>query len=53
MLHMFPHGVVVDQNVIYVYDHKVIKPVPENVIHERAKCGRCIGESEKHHQKFV
>jgi hypothetical protein len=39
MLHMFCHGVAIDQNVIYVYDHKVVKSFPENVIHECAKHG--------------
>jgi hypothetical protein len=53
MLHMLFHRVAIDQNVIYVYDHKVIKPLLENVIHESAKCGECIGESKRHHQEFV
>jgi hypothetical protein len=46
MLHMFFHIVVIDQNVVYVYDHKIIKPLLENVVHECAKCGKCIGESK-------
>jgi hypothetical protein len=49
MLHMLLHRVVIDQNVVYVYNHKVIKPLLENVIHESAKCGGCIGESKRHH----
>jgi hypothetical protein len=53
MLHMLLHIVDIDQNVVYVYDHKIIKPFPENVIHECVKCGRCIGESKRHHQEFV
>jgi len=50
---MFLHRVAIDQNVIYVYDHEVIKPLLENVIHESAKCGGHIGESKRHHQEFV
>ncbi len=53
MLHMLFHIVAIDQNVIYVYDHEVIKPLLENVIHESAKCGKCISESKRHHQKFI
>jgi hypothetical protein len=49
MLHMHFHKVVIDQNVVYVYDHKIIKALPENVVHECAKCGRCIGEFKRHH----
>jgi hypothetical protein len=33
MLHMLLHRVVINQNVVYVYDHKIIKPFPENVVH--------------------
>jgi hypothetical protein len=29
---MFFHKVVIDQNIVYVYGHKVIKPLLENVI---------------------
>jgi hypothetical protein len=43
---MLLHKVVIDQNVIYVHDHKVIKPLSDNVIHEGAKCGGCISESK-------
>jgi len=39
---IFLYGVVINQNVVYVNDHKVIKPLSENVIHEGAKCGGCI-----------
>jgi len=28
---MFFHRIIIDQNVIYVYDHKVIKPLSEDV----------------------
>jgi len=50
MFHVLFHRDVINQNVVYVYDHKIIKPLSENVIHECAKCGRCIGESKRHHQ---
>jgi hypothetical protein len=50
---MLLHGVVINQNVVYVDDHKVIKPLLENVIHEGAKCGGCIGEPKRHHQEFI
>ncbi len=53
MFHMLFHIVVIDQNVIYVYNHKIIKPFPENVIHECGKCGKCTNEPKKHHQEFV
>jgi len=53
ILHILLHKVVIDQNVIYVYDHKIIKPFLENVVYECAKCGECIGESKKHHQELV
>jgi hypothetical protein len=49
MLHMFLHGINIDENVVYVYDHKIIKPLSKDVIHECAKCGGCIGESKRHH----
>jgi hypothetical protein len=49
---MLLHGVVIDQNVVYVYDHKVIKPFLENVTSEGAKCGGCIGKSKRYHQEF-
>jgi hypothetical protein len=39
--------------IVYVNDHKVIKPFSENVIHESAKCGGCIGEPKGHHQELV
>ncbi len=41
-------SVAIDQNVVYVYDHKIIKPFQENVIHECAKHGKCIGESKRY-----
>jgi hypothetical protein len=44
MLHMLLHRVAIDQNVIHAYNHKIIKPLSENVVHECAKCGKCIGE---------
>ncbi len=50
---MLLHRVAIDQNVVYVYDHEVIKPFPENVIHESAKPGGCIGESKRHHQELL
>jgi hypothetical protein len=50
---MLLHAVAINQNVIYVDDDKVIKPLSENVIHEGAKCGGCIGESKMHHQELV
>jgi hypothetical protein len=50
---MLLHGVAINQNVVYVDDHKVIKPFSENVIHECAKCGGRIGESKRHHQELV
>jgi hypothetical protein len=50
---MLFHKVVIDQNVIYMYDHKIIKPLLENVIHGFEKCGECIGESKRHHQELV
>jgi hypothetical protein len=53
MFHMLLHKVVIDQNAFYVYDHKIIKPLSKNVVHECAKCGGCIGESKRHHQEFV
>jgi hypothetical protein len=53
MFHMLFHKVVIDQNVVYVYDHKIIKPLFKNVVHKCAKCGRCIGELRRHHQKLV
>jgi hypothetical protein len=49
MLLMFLQGATIDQNVVYVDDNKVIKPFPENVIHESAKCGGCIGEPKRCH----
>jgi hypothetical protein len=53
VLRMFFEGATIDQNVVYVDDHKVIKPLPEDVIHDSAKCGRCIGELKGHHHEFV
>ncbi len=50
---MLLHKVVIDQNDVYVYDHKIIKPFLKNVVHECAKCGKCIGECQKHHKKLV
>jgi hypothetical protein len=53
MLRMLLHKVVIDQDVVYVYDDEVIKPLPKNVIHEGAKCGRCIGESKRHQHELI
>jgi hypothetical protein len=53
VLHMLLHGVAINQNVVYVDNHKVVKPLSKNVIHEGAKCGGCIGEPKWHHQKFI
>jgi hypothetical protein len=50
---MLLQGAVIDQNVVYVNNHKVIKPFLENVIHENAKCGGCISEPKGHHEKLV
>jgi hypothetical protein len=50
---MLLHRVATDQNVIYVYDNKVIIPLLENVLHESAKCVGCIGESKRHDQKLI
>jgi hypothetical protein len=41
---MLLQGATIDQNVVYVDDHKIIKPFAKNVIHESAKCDGCIGE---------
>jgi hypothetical protein len=49
VLRMLLQGVTIDQNVIYVDDDEVIKPFLENVVHEGAKCGGCIGEPKRHH----
>jgi hypothetical protein len=49
VLRMLLQGATIDQNVIYVNDDKVIKPLSENVIHESVECGRCIGEPKMHH----
>jgi hypothetical protein len=49
----FAQGTTIDQNVIYVENHKVIKPFPKNVIHETTKCGGCIGEPKGHHQELL
>jgi hypothetical protein len=46
-------GTIIDQNVVYVDDHKVIKPFLKNVIHESAKCSGCIGEPKGHHQELL
>jgi hypothetical protein len=53
IFHMLFQKVVIDQKVVSVYNHKIIKPLLENVVHECAKCGMCIGESKQHHQEFV
>jgi len=50
---MFFHKVVIDQNVIYVNNYKIIKPLLKNVVHECAKCGGWIGESKRHHQELI
>ncbi len=50
---MLFHGIAINQNVVYVDDHNVIKPLSENVIHEGAKCGRCIVEPKRYHQELV
>jgi len=50
---MLLQGAIIDQNVVYVDDDKIIKPFSENVIHESAKCGGCVGEPKRHHQEFV
>jgi hypothetical protein len=46
---MLLQGATIDQNVVYVDDNKVIKSFSENVIHENAKCGECVGEPKRHH----
>jgi len=53
VFHILLQGAIVDQNVMYVDDNKVIKPFPENVIYENTKCGGCVGEPKRHHQEFV
>jgi hypothetical protein len=53
VLLMFFEGATIDQNVVYVNDYKIIKPLSKNVIHESAKCGGCIGEPKGHHLEFV
>jgi hypothetical protein len=50
---MLLQEITIDQNVVYVDDDKVIKPFLENIVHESAKCGRCIGEPKRYHQEFV
>jgi len=50
---MFFQGATIDQNVVYVDDHKVIKLFLENIIPESAKCGECIGEPKGHHHEFI
>jgi hypothetical protein len=47
------HKVAINQNVVYAYDHKIIKPLSENVVHECEKCGGRISESKKHHQELT
>jgi hypothetical protein len=39
---MFFYIVVINQNVIYVDDYKIIKPLLKNVVHECAKCGATL-----------
>jgi hypothetical protein len=53
VLHMLLQGAIIDQNVIYVDNDKIIKPFPKNVIHENAKCGECVAEPKRHHQELV
>jgi hypothetical protein len=53
VFHMLLHGIAINQNVVYVDDHKVIKPLSKNVIHEGAKCGECISEPKRQHQELV
>ncbi len=50
---MLLQGATIDQNVVYVNDYKIIKPFSENIVHEGAKRGGCIGEPKGHHQEFV
>jgi hypothetical protein len=50
---MLFQGATIDQNVVYVNDYKIIKPFPENVIHESAKCDKRIGEPKGHHHELV
>ncbi len=50
---MFFHKVVINENVVYVNNYKITKPLSKNVVHECAKCDKCIGESKRHHQKLI
>jgi hypothetical protein len=49
---MLLQGATIDQNIVYVDDDKIIKPFLENVIHESAKCGGCIGEPKMSQPHF-
>ncbi len=53
VLHMLLQGAIIDQNVVYVDDDKIIKPFSKNVIHESVERGGCISEPKKHHQEFI
>ena len=47
------HIVRVDQDVVEVNYHTDIKHICEYQVYEPLKCGRGIGEAERHHQPLV
>ena len=59
-LHHTKHMVIVyfqcggiNQDVIEVYNHKVIEPVVKQRIHSSLECGGSISQSKRHHKKFI
>ena len=52
VLLMFDRIAGIDENVIQIYDDKLVSIVSENVIHHMLKYGGCICKSDRHDQTF-
>jgi hypothetical protein len=52
MLKMLCPGVAENKNIVEEHQDEVVNEIVGHDIDECLECCRCIGQSERHHQKF-
>ncbi|GAB2279037.1 hypothetical protein Dimus_039321 [Dionaea muscipula] len=53
MIDMHRHGRAIDQNIVKEYQNELPQIRLINVIHQGLKCGRRVGQAERHHPEFI
>ncbi len=45
---LFAFALGVDEDVIEIYYHKIVKLLCQDLVNITLKCGRCVGQSKRH-----